>query len=80
MLATITFSNAIDLVVPLLGVFLVFKRVAEMDRYHMFRVMILTLILSFVAFLFFIGYGLSGGNPIETDCVDGKVHYCHTEM
>ena len=80
MLATMTFSDAFDFVVPLLGVFLVFKRVAEMERYHMLRVMILTLILSFVVILLFIGYGLSGGNPIETDCVDGEVHFCHTEM
>ena len=56
-------SEAGHLVLLLAGAFLLFKRVAEMDRYHNLRVFVLVTILSFFVIVFFLAYGLTMGNP-----------------
>ena len=44
--------NFFDYVIILPGLLLCFKRVAEMERYHLVRVVLLTSILSIVLLLF----------------------------
>ena len=64
-----TFSPA-DLLILVSGVVLCMKRVAEMESYHTLRVVVLTSFLSYFVVLFFIGYGLTLGNPLyRFDCV-----------
>ena len=53
----------------LIGVWWLFKKIADMDRYHTLRVVLLTAVLSYFVILFFIGYGFTLGNPNRFDCV-----------
>ena len=71
--------NFLDYVIILSGLLLCLKRVAQMERYHLVRVVVLTSILSFFVILFFIGYGLSCGNPLQSNCGDNDNFTC-TEM
>jgi hypothetical protein len=71
--------NFFDYVIILSGALICLKRIAEMQRYHKLRVVILTAILSFFVILFFIGYGLSCGNPLQSNCGDNENFTC-TEM
>ena len=69
MLSEFTATDYADFLIILSGVLLCFKRVAEMQRYHTLRVVVLTSILSYFVILFFIGYGLTLGNPHHlSDC------------
>jgi len=68
MLSTYSATYYADWVIILSGVLLCFKRVAEMERYHMLRVVVLTAILSYFVILFFVGYGLTLGNPVYHQC------------
>jgi len=52
----------------IVGILLSVKKVAEMDRYHMLRVVVVTSILSFFVILFFLAYGFTLGNPIQFTC------------
>jgi hypothetical protein len=52
MLATFSSANYADLLIMLSGALLCLKRVAEMERYHTLRVVVLTLILSYFVILF----------------------------
>ena len=47
--------NFFDYVIIISGALVCLKRIAEMDRYHELRVLVLTAILSAVAILFFVG-------------------------
>ena len=71
--------NFFDYVIILSGTLLCLKRVAEMERYHNLRVLVLTAILSYVVILFFVGYVLAPCNPPLVDCVDDG-HFCLSEM
>ena len=71
--------NFFDYVIILSGALLCFKRVAEMERYHDLRVVILTTIFSFIVFVFFLAFGLSLGDPIYYDCPSAE-HFCMTEV
>ncbi len=74
--------NFFDYVIILSGALLCFKRVAEMERYHDLRVVILTTILSAVVILFFVAVGFTFGNPhyfYYDDCPSPE-HFCYTEM
>ena len=51
------------------GAILLLRKIAEMDGHHALRVLILTTILSVPVLLFFIGYGLTLGNPHSYSCV-----------
>ena len=76
--------NFLDYVIILSGVLLCFKRVADMERYHLVRVVLLTSILSFFVVLFFIGIGRTFGFPVcnlpigSNDA--GSEHFTCTEM
>ena len=72
--------NFFDYVIILSGVLLFFKRVAEMERYHDLRVVILTTILSSIVFFFFLAYAVTFGNPIYYDDCPSPEHFCYSEM
>lgn len=73
-------SNPVDVVALLIGAVLLLKKIADMERYHELRVIVLTSILSFIAILLFLGYGLTqSGSIYAPDCVDER-HFCQTEM
>ncbi len=75
MVSTLDLSDPIDVVILLLGLVLLLKRVADMERYHAMRVAVLTTILSCVAIYFFLVYGMSLGNLSHCDYIDFE-HYC----
>jgi len=56
MLAT---PNLFDLLALLFGVMLLLKRVADMDRYHALRIIVLTSILSIIVIYLVLGYGFT---------------------
>ena len=70
--------NFFDYVIILPGLLLCFKRVAEMERYHLVRVVLLTSILSIVLILLFFRYSLPF-DPVESKCGDND-HFTCTEM
>ena len=76
--------NFLDYVIILPGVLICLKRIAEMQRYHVLRVVILTSIFSVIVILFFIGYGLTFGNPGCNPPIQlnqaGAEHFTCTEM
>lgn len=60
-------SDLGDYLVITVGVLLVLKKIVDMDKYHWVRVVFLTLILSWIAVMFFVGVAL---RPARTfDCV-----------
>jgi len=74
--------NFVDFVIILPGVILVFKRVTEMERYHVLRVVALTTILSFFLVLFFLSYGFTE-SLWEVPCRYGSMsdgHFTCSEM
>lgn len=70
--------NFFDYVIILPGLLLCFKRVAEMERYHLVRVVLLTSILSIVLILLFFRYSLPF-DPVESNSGDND-HFTCTEM
>jgi hypothetical protein len=76
--------NFLDYVIILSGALVCLKRIAEMQRYHELRVVILTSILSVFVILFFIGFGLTFGNPGCNPPIQmnqaGADHFTCTEM
>jgi hypothetical protein len=73
--------NFLDFVIIiLLGFILGVKRVAEMERYHTLRVVILAVVLSFIAGFLFLAFALSINPPFQYDCVDSDGHFTCTEM
>jgi hypothetical protein len=69
MLSTFSFAYYADWLIILSGVLLCLKRVAEMERYHMLRVVVLTSILSCFVVIFFLAYGFTLGNPGYHGCM-----------
>ena len=69
--------NFVDCVMMLLGLLLCFKRVAEMERYHELRVIVLTSIFGVIVVLFLIGLG-SQFDESQYPCTYPS--YCYTEM
>ena len=66
MLSTLSPSDLGDYFVITVGVLLLFKKIADMEKYHWARVVFLTLILSWFAVMFFVGTALG---PPRFDCV-----------
>lgn len=70
MLSIFNHSDPVQLVLLLIGFVLLLKRLADMDRYHNLRVVVLTTILSCIVIYFFFEYGFTLGNPMEySDCI-----------
>lgn len=76
--------NFFDYVIIFSGALVCLKRIAEMQRYHKLRVVILTSILSFFVILFFLGHCLTPGSYSCTPPIDwngaGTEHFTCTEM
>jgi hypothetical protein len=72
--------NFLDYVIILCGVLLCVKRVAEMERYHTLRVVILAVVLSSIAGFLFLAFALSLGEPFQSDCGGSNGHFTCTEM
>ena len=66
MLSTLNPSDIGHYLVITVGILLLFKKIADMERYHWARVFFLTFILSWFAVMFFIGTALG---PPRYDCV-----------
>jgi hypothetical protein len=60
---TLTDKNIIDLVILFVGVLLLFRKAAQMERYHTLRVFLLTAVLCSGVICFFLEYGFTFGNP-----------------
>ena len=70
MLSTFSSANYADLFIILAGAIVCLKRLAEMERYHTLRVVVLTSVLSFFVIVFFLKYGFTLGSPLyRFDCV-----------
>lgn len=69
MLSEFTAADYADFLIIFSGVLLCFKRVAEMQRYHTLRVVVLTSVLSVFVILFFLGYGLRLGSSGLSGCM-----------
>ena len=72
--------NFLDYVIILPGVLICLKRIAEMQRYHILRVVIITSILSIVVIHFFLVFGQTFGIGKQFDCVPDGIHFTETEM
>ena len=76
--------NFVDYVIIVSGALLCLKRIADMQRYHRVRVVLLTSILSLIPILFFLGYILTSGSYICTPPIQlndtGAEHFTCTEM
>jgi hypothetical protein len=71
----------LDFLIFLLGLLLLVKKVAQMERYHALRVVILTSILTCFAFYIFSVCGLDIGTGAYSDCTKADPdHFCLTEM
>jgi hypothetical protein len=79
MISMFSSANYADLVIIISGVLLCLKRIAEMERYHTLRVVVITAILSYFVILFFVGYGLTLGHPRQWDCTNDE-EFCYTDM
>ena len=69
--------NFVDYIIILFGVLLCFKKVAQIERHHELRILIITSILSAIVLLFW--FGLTFGERIYNDCPSPE-HFCLTEM
>ena len=71
----------LDFLLFLIGLLLLVQRVAQMDRYHALRVVVLTSIFSCFAFYIFSVCGLDIGETTYADCTNADPdHFCLTEM
>ena len=76
---TFTLSNAYDLVIVFVGVLLLFRKIAQIERYHTLRVVLITAVLSVGLMFFFLLYGLTLGTTVPLqDCSDPQ-QFCLTE-
>ena len=71
--------NFLDYIIIISGVILCVKRVAEMERYHTLRVVVLAFVLSSIAGFLFLAFALTLGEPFSSGCVNDE-HFTCTEM
>ena len=71
--------NFLDYVIILFGILLCLKRVAEMERYHTLRVVVLSIVLGFVVSFLFLAFAMSLDGPFQYDCTSDE-HFTCTEM
>ena len=77
---TFTLSNAYDLIIVFGGVLLLFRRVAQIERYHTLRVVLITAALSAGMICFFLLYGFTLGNGPPPTLDSSEPHqFCVTE-
>lgn len=71
--------NFVDAVVMFLGVLFCFKKVAEMERYHDLRVIVLTSISGIILLVFFVWFSATLGDTRDYDDSDAD-HFTLSEM
>ena len=71
----VDFSDPGNFVALLIGVVILVKKLAEMDRYFELRVLILTLLFGCFVLYFYFTYSV---DPAYYDCV--PEHFCMTEV
>lgn len=69
MLASGNISQVLQTAMLIFGILWMLKKVADMERYHTVRVIVLTVLLSYFVVLFFVGYVLGLRDPNCCDCV-----------
>ena len=72
--------NFVDYVVIIFGGLLCFKRVAEMERYHNLKIIVLSSILATILLLFFVAFASALDDHFQYDCYDGPDHFTESEM
>jgi hypothetical protein len=71
--------NFFDYVIMLSGFVLCLKRIADMERYHALRVVVLTSILGIVVLILVQAFAMTYFYYIPPPCEDDG-HFCLTEM
>lgn len=71
--------NFVDALVMFLGVLFCFKKVAEMERYHDLRVIVLTSICGSILLLFFVWFSSTLGDTRDYDD-SGADYFTESEM
>jgi len=77
----VTFSqcNVNDLLIVFIGVLLLFRTLAQMERHHTLRVFLMTALLSCGVIFFLLMYGFTLGSPVTVqDCSDPQ-QFCLTD-
>jgi hypothetical protein len=72
--------NFVDYVMIIFGGLLCFKRVAEMERYHNLRIIVLSSILATILFLFFVSVASALDDHFQYDYYEGPDHFTVSEM
>lgn len=72
-------ADVLQIVLVFVGLLLLVRKVAEMDRYHYVRVVFLTAILSCIVIFLFLVYGFTFGRGIEVPVCPPE-QFCLTEM
>ena len=77
MLSSLNLSDVPHIVMLSLGAILLLKKVADMEKFYVLRVAVLTVMLTWVIFTL-VGHGLGLDHSDPVDCPDN--HFCQTEM
>ena len=72
--------NFVDAVVMFLGVLFCFKKVAQMERHHNLRVIVLTAICGAILLLFFFWFSATLRDARDYDDAGGADHFTLSEM
>ena len=78
MTSTVSPSEAVEFLMIGMGVLLLLKRLADIDKQFELRLWVITFILTLAVIILFIGYGLGLADSPNVDCPEN--HYCQTEM
>ena len=73
-------TDVLQIVLVFIGLLLLVRKVAEMERYHYLRVVFLTAILSCIVIFLFVVYGFTFGHGIDEPSPCTVDHFCLTEM
>ena len=78
MTSTVSPSEAVEFVMIGIGVLLLLKRLADIDKQFELRLWVITFILTVAVIILFIGYGVGLADSPNVECPED--HYCQTEM
>jgi len=78
MTSTVSPSEAVEFLIIGMGVLLLLKRLADIDKQFELRLWVITFILTVAVIILFIGYGVGLADSPNVECPED--HYCQTEM
>jgi len=78
MTSTVSPSEAVEFLMIGMGVLLLLKRLADIDKQFELRLWVITFILTVAVIILFIGYGVGLADSPNVECPED--HYCQTEM